>query len=72
MPIDHEDPDNHGDYAEHEDEDENSVNQREIVAASGANSAGDEPINIEEDWHDNKERKRNVDKLFGVTLERKK
>jgi hypothetical protein len=69
MPIDHEDPNDYTNYAEHEYEDENPVQQREILVASGANSAGDEPVDIEEDWDYNKERKHHVDEVFGVTLE---
>lgn len=69
MPIDHEDPDDHGDYQKHEDEDNNPVNQRESVAARGADGAGDEPVDVEEDEDDSEEGKGHVYDVFGVTLE---
>ena len=69
MPIDHKDPDDNGDYQKHEDEDKNPVNQRESVAARGAEGAGDEPVDIEEDGDDDEEGKGDVDDLFGIMLE---
>lgn len=71
MPIHHKDPHNYPNYQEDENEDQNPVSDRKSIAASGAKSTGNKPVDIYENWYDDKERKRNVDKLFGVMLEQK-
>lgn len=69
MPIGQEDPNNNPNYQEHKNQNQNSVDQREGIAARGAERAGDEPVDVEEEGDEDEERKRNVDDVFGVTLE---
>lgn len=70
MPIGHEDPDDDPDDKKHENQDQDPVEQREGLAASGAKRAGNEPEDVEEDGYEEKERKRDVDQVFGVMLEK--
>ena len=71
MPIRNEDPHDYPNHEEEEDENENAVYHGENIAASGADSADNEPVNVEEDGDDDEEGESSVDKVFGIMLEKK-
>lgn len=69
MPIGYKYPQDNPDDQKHKDQHQNPVSQWEGIAAGGANRAGHEPVDVEEDGYHNEKRKRSVDNLFGVMLE---
>ncbi|KAK9136481.1 hypothetical protein Syun_015811 [Stephania yunnanensis] len=55
MPIGKDDPEEDGDEEEDEEEEENTVGEGEGVGAGGGESAGDKPVDVEEEGDDEEE-----------------
>lgn len=66
-PVGDDNPEEHTNKKEDKDKDDNAVAERKCAAAVLADDAGDEPIDIEKGWDENKERDGGVDHLLGVT-----